>query len=77
MLISQQAFNENIMAIIKSPKGIARYPYLNTPDTKFNPDGDYKVTLILNNNDETSRFVASLNEVHAQAISQAKRDDPG
>ena len=65
------------MAIIKSPKGIARNPFLNTPDTKFNPEGDYKVTLVLDNNDETSRFIASLHEVHAQAIAQAKKDNPG
>ena len=28
-----------------SPKGIAMWPWLNTPDTKFNPDGEYKVNL--------------------------------
>lgn len=65
------------MVISKSPKGIARYPYLNTPDTKFNPEGDYKVTLVLDNNDETSRFIASLYEVLEQAIAQAKKDNPG
>lgn len=30
---------------IVSPRGIAVYPWLNRPDTKFSPDGDYKVTL--------------------------------
>lgn len=28
-----------------TPKGIAKYPWLNRPDTKFNPNGDYKVTM--------------------------------
>ena len=65
------------MAILKSPKGIARYPYLNTPDTKFNPEGDYKVTLVLDNNDETSAFVASLTAIHNEAIAKAKQDNPG
>lgn len=65
------------MAILKSPKGIARYPYLNTPDTKFNPEGDYKVTLVLDNNDETSALVATLNAIHEEAIAKAKQDNPG
>lgn len=65
------------MAIFKTPKGIARYPYLNTPDTKFNADGDYKVTIVLDNNDETQALVASLTAIHEQAIAQAKKDNPG
>lgn len=28
-----------------SPRGVARYPWLNKPDTKYNPEGEYKVTL--------------------------------
>lgn len=30
-----------------TPKGIARFPSLNAPDTKFNPAGEYKTGLIL------------------------------
>ena len=30
---------------IVSPRGIAVYPWLNRPDTKFSADGDFKVTL--------------------------------
>lgn len=65
------------MAIIKSPQGIARYPYLNTPDTKFDVDGAYKVTLVLDNNDETQALVATLTSIHEAAIAQAKKDNPG
>ncbi len=65
------------MAIIKSPKGIARYPYLNTPDTKFNPEGAYKVTLVLDNNDETSSFIALITAAHEQSIAKAKQENPG
>lgn len=54
-----------------------RNPYLNTPDTKFNADGDYKVTLVLDNNYETQALVASLKAIHEQAIAQAKKDNPG
>ena len=31
-----------------TPTGIANYPWLVEPDTKFNPDGDYRVTMIFN-----------------------------
>ena len=31
-----------------TPKGIAQYPWLSKPDTKFSEEGDYKVNLILN-----------------------------
>ena len=30
-----------------TPKGLAQYPALKTPDTKFNPEGDYKVNLVM------------------------------
>lgn len=31
-----------------TPTGVANYPWLVEPDTKFNPDGDYRVTMIFN-----------------------------
>lgn len=34
-----------------TPKGTAMYPWLNTPDTKFNPAGDYKVNILLSKAD--------------------------
>ena len=30
-----------------TPVGVAAFPYLSTPDTKFNEEGEYKVNLIL------------------------------
>ena len=30
-----------------TPKGIAQYPWLSTPDTKFSEEGEYKVNLIV------------------------------
>jgi hypothetical protein len=33
--------------IFTTPKGIAVFPWLSKPDTKFNPDGEYKVNLRL------------------------------
>ena len=34
-----------------TPVGTAVYPWLNKPDTKFNPDGEYSVTLVLSKED--------------------------
>jgi hypothetical protein len=34
-----------------TPVGTAVYPWLNKPDTKFNPDGEYSVTLLLSKAD--------------------------
>lgn len=53
-----------------SPKGTAVYPHLNTPDTKFNPDGEYKVTLRVSG-DEGQTFAAQLDELVAQAEADA------
>ena len=36
---------------IVTPKATAVYPWLNTPDTKFNVDGEYKVTLKIGSED--------------------------
>ena len=33
--------------VFTTPAGIAQYPWLSTPDTKFSETGDYKVSLVL------------------------------
>ena len=33
------------MSKITTPVGIAHYPYISKPDTKFNEKGEYKVAL--------------------------------
>lgn len=45
---------------MNTPRGTANYPYLNTPDTKFNPDGDYKVNLALEDNEANRKFISKL-----------------
>lgn len=37
--------------IIFTPEGIAKYPYLTKPDTQYNPEGDFKVSIILEGQD--------------------------
>ena len=59
-----------------SPKGVASYPYLTNPDTKFNPDGDYKVSLIVAG-DAASKAIAFLLEQHESAVAKAKKENAG
>lgn len=59
-----------------TPAGTAQYPYLTKPDTKFNPDGDYKVNLELPVA-EAQEVIAFLDEQFAVALAQAKKDNPG
>ena len=59
-----------------SPKGIASYPYLTNPDTKFNPDGEYKVSLIVAG-DDASKVIDFLTEKHKAAVAQAKQENAG
>lgn len=47
---------------LTTPKGYAQYPYLKDPDTKFNPDGDYKVNLAMDDNEATGKLIAKLQE---------------
>lgn len=59
-----------------SPKGTAKYPWLSVPDTKFNPDGDYKVTLVLPI-EEADSMIQFLDEQLAASEAKAKKDNPG
>lgn len=59
-----------------SPKGIASYPYLHTPDTKFNTEGEYKVSLLVSGVD-ASKTIAFLNAQHEAAVAKAKKENAG
>lgn len=52
--------------IITTVPGIAVFPKLNEPDTKFNPEGDYKVTLRLDA-EEGAKLLAKLEELRNEA----------
>lgn len=56
-----------------TPAGIAQYPYLTTPDTKFNPDGDYKVNLEI----DPTEITTFLDEQLEASIAAAKKENPG
>jgi len=59
-----------------TPKGTAKYPWLNTPDTKFNPDGEYKVTLVVPVQ-EANTIMQFLDEQLALSNAKATKENPG
>lgn len=59
-----------------TPKGTAQYPYLTKPDTKFNPDGEYKISLELDAAD-ASEIMSFLDEQLAKSIASAKEENKG
>ena len=61
---------QNAQEKIVSPKGIAVYPWLNRPDTKFSADGDFKVTLKVSA-DEAARLGADLTPLGAEKAGNA------
>lgn len=46
-----------------TPKGLAQYPSIKTPDTKFNPEGDYKVNLVMEEDEKTNALVSKLEAI--------------
>lgn len=59
-----------------TPKGVAQYPKLNQPDTKFNPDGDYNTKIIINGKD-AAETISLLDKLYAEAQEKAKKENPG
>lgn len=59
-----------------TPTGVAQYPYLTKPDTKFNPDGEYKVNLEIPAED-ASEIMSFLDEQLAASIEKAKEENKG
>jgi len=60
---------------IISPKGIGIYPRLNTPDTKYDANGVYKVDLKLDTEVAADRaFIEKLDELHRESWEAAIKD---
>lgn len=59
-----------------TPAGTAQYPYLTKPDTKFNPDGEYKISLEIPAADAV-KTVEFLDEQHEASIAKAKKENTG
>ena len=48
-----------------TPQGVAQYPWLSKPDTKFSEEGDYKVNLIIAK-EEALPALKLINQVYAE-----------
>lgn len=60
---------------LTTPAGIAVWPHLNKPDTKFNPDGDYRTGLRLTAEDAApvlAKIQAIMDEGYATACKEKK-----
>ncbi len=60
---------------ITTPVGTASYPYLTRPDTKFNPDGEYRVGLILPAS-EAKSLIKTIDEAMTDSLKEAKAENP-
>lgn len=60
-----------------SPKGIAVWPRLNEPDTKFKPEGEYSVTLAYDGDDRAVRdLIAKLEKRRDELFEQWLSENP-
>jgi hypothetical protein len=58
-----------------SPAGIAKYPRLTKPDTKFKADGEYKVTLVLPGA-EAQGLIEQIDNAMAESLVKARKENP-
>jgi hypothetical protein len=56
---------------VVSPKGLASYPFINKPSTKFNPEGEYSIKLIVGK-DEARSFANQIKSVIADYETEQK-----
>ena len=57
-----------------TPVGEANFPYLNKPDTKFDPDGVYRVQLILEDDPDFQALITKLTKILDEFETQAKQE---
>jgi hypothetical protein len=61
--------------IVVSPRGVAQWPKLTKPDTKFKADGEYSVTLIFDpNNSGDLAFIAGLRKAADEGFAAAQKE---
>lgn len=58
-----------------TPKGVAVWPHLNTPDTKYVAEGEYNTKLRIAA-DEAQSLIQQLEEIRSNYLSSAIRRDP-
>jgi hypothetical protein len=65
------ASNKNVNGV--SPKGVAVFPWLTKPDTKFRAEGQYKVTLRVSE-DEAEALKKQIDSLSEEALKETKKD---
>ncbi|MBK8189199.1 MAG: hypothetical protein IPK79_01970 [Vampirovibrionales bacterium] len=60
---------------ITTPVGVARYPFLLRPHTRFDPDGEYRVTLIIPKA-EAQELIDIIDEALKASLEKALADNP-
>lgn len=63
------------LEMLQTPAGIAIYPHLNKPDTRFNPEGQYQVKLRIPS-EEAKDLIAQIDAVIADEVAKAKKENP-
>jgi len=58
---------------ITTPVGIAKWPYLVEPDTKFNADGEYRVELVLPAGEDAEELFAKVSAFRDKAAVEYKK----
>lgn len=61
--------------IIRTPVGKAQWAHLTVADTKWNPDGEYKVNLVIDAT-EAADLMKQLDKVQADNYAKAKEENP-
>ena len=58
---------------ITTPQGKAIYPWLTEPDRKFNPDGEYKINLRLNN-EKAEEVINQLEDIYEKHYAECCKE---
>lgn len=65
------------MKTIVTPKAPVRYPYITTPDTRFNPDGQYRATLVLDPSEPgVTEFIEQIEKIAKNYFEDLAARDP-
>jgi len=64
------------LPLLKTPAGVAVYPHLTKPDTRFVPEGQFQVKLRIPS-EEAQDLIAELDKAFAAAQEIAKEKNPG
>jgi len=56
-----------------TPEGIASYPWLNKPDTKFDPDGVYKCNILIES-DKAKSVISAIDKAYDQNVINVKEE---